>query len=216
MKKDEIKHTELNKENWDKRAGTYDDKNWRANYLRGTQSKFISRLDIKENTNFLDVGCGTGFALGEAAKAVDGKGQFYGIDLSAKMIEKAKSNFQGRDNFHFIQADSELIPLDDNFFDIIICTNSFHHYLHPDKALKEMYRLLKKGGKIYILDLTADNWFIKIIDKTILKLIQPEHVKLYSTKEFQQLFRCAGIKYINPSRIDKINPVAKVHMGEKE
>jgi ubiquinone/menaquinone biosynthesis C-methylase UbiE len=212
MGKDETKHTQLSKERWDKWASSYDNKSWRTDYLRGAQRKLISLLDIQENINFLDVGCGTGFAVGETAKLADNNGQFYGIDLSAKMIEKAKSNFGGRDNFHFVQANAELIPLNDDFFDIIICTNSFHHYLHPDKALREMHRLLKKGGRTYVLDPTADNWIAKIADKTM-KLLQHEHLKLYSTREFQQMFGNAGLKYATSQ---KIKMFSKVHIGEKE
>lgn len=209
--KDEAKHTELNKEKWDKWSGSYDSKSWGTDYLRGVQSKLLSLLDIKGNINFLDVGCGTGWAVGEAAKLVDNKGQFYGIDLSTKMIEKAKSNFIGKDNFHFVQANAESIPLNDDFFDIIICTNSFHHYLHPDKALNEMYRVVKKGGEVYIVDLAADNWIAKIAGK-IIKLVQPEHVKLYSAKEFQQLFENAGLKYVN---LRTIKMFSRVHIAEK-
>ena len=66
--KDEVKHIQLNKDEWDKRAGSYDSKNWRSDHLRNIQSKLISSLDIKENINFLDVGCGTGFAVGEIAR----------------------------------------------------------------------------------------------------------------------------------------------------
>lgn len=209
--KDEIKHTQINKEKWDERAETYDNKSWRTNFLRGAQFKLIPLLDIKENINFLDVGCGTGFAVYGAAKSIGFKGKFYGIDLSVKMIEKAKSNFRDRKNFHFIVANSESIPLKDDFFDIVICTNSFHHYLHPDKVLKEIYRLLKKGGKVYILDPTADDWVTKIIDK-IMKLIEPEHVKMYSTKKFQQMFENVRLKY---ETSHKIKMSSKVHIGEK-
>jgi ubiquinone/menaquinone biosynthesis C-methylase UbiE len=136
--------------------------------------------------------------MGQAANLVKGNGLFYGVDLSPKMIEKAKSNFSGKDNFHFLQANSESIPLDDNFFDVMICTNSFHHYLNPDKALKEMYRLLKKGGKLFILDPLGDSWLVKFWDR-IIKWVEPEHVKIYSTQEFQQLFEQAGLKYSSSS-----------------
>ena len=187
--KDETKHVQMNEAMWDKwaDADTLDNNGRMSRILRGDQSKVISLLNIQPNVHFLDIGCGTGWAIDQAANLVDGKGLFYGIDLSPKMIEKAKSNFSGKDNFRFLQANSESIPLDDNFFDIIICTNSFHHYLHPDKALREMRRLLKSGGKLYILDPLADLWFVKYID-VLKKWTEPEHVKVYSTKEFQQLF----------------------------
>jgi len=196
----------------DKWAETYDDKGWLHDMLRKAQSSTVNILDLKENTNFLDVGCGTGYALGEAAKLVNGIDEFYGVDLSSKMIEKAKANFNGKNNFHFITANSESIPLDNDFFDIILCTNSFHHYLHPDKVLNEFYRLLRKSGKVYILDPTADKWFTRIIEK-IIKVFEPEHVKLYSTKEFQQLLSDAGFNY---STLEIKSKHDKIHIGEKK
>ena len=145
--KSELEHLLLNEKRWDKWAENYDKKSLLQDKLRQAQRSVIYILDVNENINFLDVGCGTGYAIGEAAKLVNGKGEFYGIDLSSKMIEKAKDNYRDKSNFHFIKANVESIPLNDNFFNIIICTYSFHHYLNPDKALKEIYRLLKKGGK---------------------------------------------------------------------
>ncbi len=209
--KDETKHVQMNEAKWDQWADSLDSQNWRNNYLRDAQSKLISLLDVQKDIHFLDVGCGTGWAVGEVAKLTGFQGLFYGVDLSSKMVEKAQSNFRGKDNFHFLQANSESIPLEDDFFDTVICTNSFHHYLHPDKALSEMYRLLKRGGKLYVLDPTADTWMIKLVDK-IIKLAEPEHVKIYSTKEFQRLFQEAGLKYMASKAI---NWHEGIHIAEK-
>lgn len=209
--KDDTKHTQLNEAKWDKWAESFDGKGWVQKRLRKDQSKVVSLLDAKESVRFLDAGCGTGWAMGEFASSVNKKGLFYGVDLSTKMIEKAKENFRGQDNFHFTKTNAESIPLDDDFFDIIICTNSFHHFLHPEKAMKEFYRLLKAGGKVYILDATSDVWFVRIVDR-IMRLIEAEHVKFYSTKEYQQLFQDAGLKYSTSKKIKGNN---KIHTGEK-
>jgi ubiquinone/menaquinone biosynthesis C-methylase UbiE len=209
--KDDAKHTQLNVANWDRWAESFDGGGWVHRYLRDAQSKVISLLDIKEGIHLLDVGCGTGWAIGEVANLVNNNGVFYGVDLSPKMIEKAKENFSGKENFHFIKANAESIPLDGDFFDIIICTNSFHHYLHPEQAMNEFYRLLRKGGKVYILDATTDVGYMKIIDK-IMKLIEAGFVKFYSTKEYQQLFHNAGLKYSVSKKIKANN---KVHIAEK-
>ncbi len=209
--KNELEHQRLNEAKWDAWAKSLDGKGWKYDYLRRAQAFVISLLNTTENINFLDVGCGTGWAIGEAAKAANGKGNFYGVDLSSKMIEKAKENFNGRTNFHFVQANVESIPLEGNFFDIVICTNSFHHYLHPEKALNEIFRLLKNGGKVYILDPTADTWLSKVADR-IIQFLEPEQVKLYSTEEFQKLFYQAGLK--NPTS-KVFNAHHKVHIAEK-
>jgi ubiquinone/menaquinone biosynthesis C-methylase UbiE len=207
----ESDHLSSNREKWNKWAEKADGNGLMFEYLRNAQSNLISILNIKENQNFLDIGCGTGWAVGQVARVTGNKGSFYGIDLSPKMIEKAKENFNGNDNFHFYEANSESIPLEDNFFDIIICTNSFHHYLHPEIAMKEIHRVLKTGGEIFILDPTADIWFIKIIDK-IIKLFERQHVKFYSSEEFKSLMIGAGLKY---SGYKIIEPKEKVHIGKK-
>jgi ubiquinone/menaquinone biosynthesis C-methylase UbiE len=209
--KHESDHLQMNAEKWDKWAESLDRNSWRSRYLRRAQRGVLALIDIKEKINFLDIGCGTGWAVGQVAALAGNKGSFYGVDLSSKMIEKAKKNFRDNKAVHFIQADVESIPLGSDFFDAIICTNSFHHYLHPDSALKEIHRLLKNGGKLFLLDPTADTWFIKLVDK-IGKLVEHEHVKLYKTEEFRRMFTDAGLKY-SSSR----NPATrqKVHIAEK-
>jgi ubiquinone/menaquinone biosynthesis C-methylase UbiE len=209
--KDDARHTQLNEAKWDKWAESSDGGGWVHRYLRDAQSKVIALLGVKEDMRFLDVGCGTGWAVGEVAKSVNNKGLFYGVDLSAKMIEKAKENFSGRENLHFIKANAESIPLDDGFFDIIICTNSFHHYLHPDRAVSEFYRLLKKGGKVYVMDATTDVWYAKIVD-WIFRLFEAEHVKHHNTREYQQLFHDSGLRHVVSKKVKGNN---KVHIGEK-
>jgi len=209
--KDPIKHKQLNETKWDKWAESFDGGGWIHRYLRDAQNKVIALLNVKEGIHFLDVGCGTGWAIGQVAESVDNKGLFYGIDLSSKMIEKAQENFDGKENLHFIKADAESIPLDDDFFDIIICTNSFHHYLHPDQAVNEFCRLLKKGGKVYIMDTTTDVWYAKIVD-WIFRIFEAEHVKHHNTKEYQQYFHNAGLKHIAS---DKVKGNNKVHIAEK-
>ncbi len=210
--KDESKQVELNKAKWDRWAATLDRKSFRREFLRNAQRKAISVVDIRPGMHFLDVGCGTGWAVGEVANLAGGRGVFYGVDLSPKMIEKARENFQGGENIHFLQANVESIPLDSESFDAIICTNSFHHYPRPDRALAEMQRLLKRGGKLVILDPTANSWIAKVGDK-IARRMEPEHVRMYSTKEFQQMFRDAGLRYATS---DEIRAKSKrIHVGEK-
>jgi ubiquinone/menaquinone biosynthesis C-methylase UbiE len=208
---EESKHIKINEAKWNKWAETADGNGWLYDYLRRAQLGVISLLDLKDNMNFLDIGCGTGWAVGQAAESAGYRGSFYGVDLSSGMIAKAKKKFIDHHNFYFIQANSESVPLDGNLFENIICTNSFHHYLHPEKVMKEIFRLLKPGGRIYILDPTADMWFIKIVDR-IIRLFEPQHVKIYSTDEFKRLMIDAGLCY---KGYKEIKPKQKVQIGEK-
>jgi len=100
------------------------------------------------------------------------------------------------------------------FFDIIICTMSFHHYLNPGKAIAEAYRVLKQKGRIYILDVTTDDFITRWIDVLISKKEKGHvHVKQYNTAEYKQMFSRAGLKYIE-SKIILSYPL-KVHIAEK-
>lgn len=207
----EAEHLKLNEQKWDRWAGTLDKKSRRNDFLRDGQRAVVDLLNLKQGTTFLDVGCGTGWAVNLAAKSVDYDGTFYGIDLSAKMIGKAEENFRGKENFRFIKADSRSIPLAAGIFDTIICTHSFHHYLEPQKVVNEIYRLLKSGGRVYILDPTTDHWFARLLDQ-FFKLTERDHVKMYNTDEFREMFTTAGLKYVGTKIVKSID---KIHIAEK-
>ncbi len=152
----ESEHIELNKKKWDQRSETYDER--RFGYFRFFQKRVISLAHPEKNGRFLDIGCGTGWAVRYAAGLVGKGGGAYGIDISPKMIERAKMNTVDIQNVHFYEASVEGLPFGDDFFDYIICTNSFHHYFNPIKALGEIRRVLKPGSRVYIMDPTADRF----------------------------------------------------------
>ena len=105
-----------------------------------------------------------------------------------------------------------MLPFGEDYFGSVICTNSFHHYINPVKVLGEIRRVLKCGGRIYILDPTTDLFIGKQLDRRM-RLKEPEHVKFYSTSEFRTLFEKAGL---TPLKGKVIIPVMKVHIAEKQ
>jgi ubiquinone/menaquinone biosynthesis C-methylase UbiE len=202
-------HDKLTQEKFDKWADKFEQ---RGSVFRYFQKRVISTIGLPCSSNFLDLGCGTGWAVRYAATVLKGEGHFVGIDISENMIEKAKELAKRMNNIIFYKASSEELPLENDFFDNIICTFSFHHYLHPEKALAEARRVLKPGGRIYILDATSDDIFFKLIDKLAIRL-EKEHVKQYSTVEFKHMFSESGLSYFKSKTI-LIYPI-KVHIAEK-
>jgi ubiquinone/menaquinone biosynthesis C-methylase UbiE len=199
----------LNDIKWSRRSETYD--NSLYNYFRYLQKRILSKTDLRENDDFLDLGCGTGWAVRYAHLLLKGKGTFTGIDISSGMIQKATENSLGLQNIHFIKASVDEIPLCSASIDTIICTNSFHHYLEPLKVLSEVFRLLKPNGKMFLLDLTADNFMTKCFN-AFLKRIEPEHIDFYSTKKIQQMFTDAKLHYL---KSETIVFSMKVHIAQK-
>ena len=198
----------LNEELWDSRAKNYDR---RFSFTRWTQRKLISMLELGENPYLLDLACGTGWAVRYAATLANGRGEFYGVDISSKMVEQAEAKSKKYLNVHFCKSRVEELPFDDHFFDFVISSNAFHHFSNPEKALTEAYRVLKSKGKVYILDTTSNNFFMRTLHRLSRK-IEPAHIKLYSTREFKTLFEKAGLHYTMSKTI--LSPI-KVHIAEK-
>jgi ubiquinone/menaquinone biosynthesis C-methylase UbiE len=203
-------HDRLTQGKFDRWADNYESKNSIFKYF---QKRVIVLIHFQSPSNFLDMGCGTGWAVRYVSTLRRGEGHFVGIDISELMINKAKEIAAGMNSVGFYKASSEELLLENDFFDNVICTFSFHHYLRPEKALSEAQRVLRPGGRIYILDPTTDDPLTRSIDK-LSQRIEKAHVKEYSTAEFKQMFSQAGLRHIKSKTVLPFYPV-KVHVAEK-
>lgn len=115
----------------------------------------VALSKIKQGDIVLDLGCGAGFDCFLASKKVGENGKVIGVDMTEEMIKKARLNAEKMNikNVKFVFAEIEKLPIKDNSVDIII-TNCVIN-LTPDKTktFNEAYRVLRKGGKMYISDI---------------------------------------------------------------
>lgn len=119
-------------------------------YLRPPEfySIFLDYLDVRlgdRGDRLLDVGCGPGLLLGQAAE----RGvRPYGIDISAVGLSMARQ----REPMAGINlCSAERVCYDDASFDHVTCIGVFEHCLDPDATLAEMQRVIKPGGRICIM-----------------------------------------------------------------
>ncbi len=162
-------------------------------WFRYYQSIAMADLDITPKKTFLDVGCGHGWAVRRARK-IYGAGKSVGIDISAKMIEKAKSRTPEGEGFQFLLAGADSIPCPGDEFDAILCTCSFHHYQKPVKVLSEMRRVLRKGGRLALLDPARDVSLAIWFQDRFRRYLEESHVTYYTTKEIMELIIKTGFK----------------------
>jgi ubiquinone/menaquinone biosynthesis C-methylase UbiE len=102
----------------------------------------------------LDLACGTGNYLVKQMDAYKEYGiKWIGIDKSPDMLGVAK---QKKMNAELILGDACEIPLEDDSVDYVKVRFAFHHFNDKQKALKEIYRILKKGGMVSIYNLSHD------------------------------------------------------------
>ena len=106
----------------------------------------------------LEVSFGTGYLLTQYADRFE----THGIDYNEKMVSVARENLKQRGlTARLEQGDVESLPYDDESFDCIVNTMAFTAYPDGVKAMSELHRVLKKGGRLVLVDIEypADrNW----------------------------------------------------------
>ena len=116
----------------------------------------LKASDVKPGNTVVDVGCGTGFLTRQAALQTQGKGRIIGVDLSPSMLETARDNLAKLrllDTVELRTGDAENIPVQDRFADAVVGNMILHHCPRPKRAISEMTRILKSGGRIAVADL---------------------------------------------------------------
>lgn len=120
----------------------------------------IKFAHIKEGDTVVDLGSGAGIDVFLAANIVKEEGKVIGVDMTDKMLQKARDNAKryGYQNVEFKQGDIEnRMPLENNSTDVVTSNCVINLTSNKTNAFKEIYRILKpNGGKMVISDLVTD------------------------------------------------------------
>jgi demethylmenaquinone methyltransferase/2-methoxy-6-polyprenyl-1,4-benzoquinol methylase len=147
------------------------------------RKKAIRELKAMQPRNILDVATGTGDFAFEAIKILH-PDQVVGVDISAGMLDVARKKIQARNLGHIFTVklgDSEMLPFQDDHFDAITVAYGVRNYENLQKGLADMFRVLKPGGKIVILEFSKPQQFpIKQSYNFYFKHITPFFGKLFS------------------------------------
>lgn len=131
---------------FDKRAESYDE-GFEGRLSQKFYDLVTENVEIVDGMNVLDAGCGTGTILHRLSEKYTFNG--FGIDVEEKMLEQAKSKCRNMD-IRLCSCDDT--PFEDGQFDVIIACMAYHHFPDKNSFSKEVARLLKQGGLLYIAD----------------------------------------------------------------
>lgn len=160
-------------------------------------------LDKKDK--IIDIGCGAGGLSRKLAKIVT-EGEVVGLDISEGYIKKLKQSIE-RDrsgnykNLEFRLASAEDIPYPDDYFDCAVSSASFSFWSKPEKGLEEIGRVLKPGGKLYIVDVYKEEPLSTTVGAKIFSRFSAYKTNFYSSQEFREFFERAGFTEVYQKEI---------------
>ena len=124
---------------------------WVNAYLDRPLHMAVARaLDLQPDDALLDVACGAGYFLTESASHV---GHVAGVDLAGPKVELARRRLGERiaaGTAEVVQGDAGALPWEDGRFTAVSCMDAFPFFPEPERALAEMYRVLRPGGRVVI------------------------------------------------------------------
>ena len=176
------------KEFFDKCAEGWVDRNYPPE-LKRQVGEMLCGLEFTAGMTILDVGCGQGVLLPFLRRLIGGNGRLIALDASAAMLEGVAE----RDAQTLaVNAPAEKMPLIDGYVDMVICFSAFPHF--SDKALvaTEFFRVLKPGGRAYVLHTGSREMINRLHD--MYKAVEGDH--LPSEHGMRAIFAKAGFSSI--------------------
>ncbi len=152
--------------------------------------KVLNKFTIHKNTIVLDIGCGTGRTACYLSKKFGA--HVFGLDNSEKMISKAKRrSSKEMADVNFMLGDALNMPFRNEVADLILI-ESLLIFLPPEKALKECFRVLKRGGFVIDVELLALDSLPRLAKEQIMDICGVSQVP--SLGEWIAKFEKAGFK----------------------
>jgi len=174
--------------------------------LRLTFSKFLGQLKQQEMTggHLLEVGCGYGFLLEEAAPLFD---SLTGTDFDGNALKRVKQlGYQG------IQGGIEALPTAQRY-DLILATGVIEHIYNPVQFVKQLHQRLKTTGWMVFATPQMNSFWLKLQGHNWPSFKIPEHVTYYDDHTLIELFRRCGATETSRLTYPHAYPLSMV--GEK-
>ncbi|AEF43366.1 Ubiquinone/menaquinone biosynthesis methyltransferase ubiE [Serratia sp. AS12] len=110
---------------------------------------------VRRGQRVLDLAGGTGDLAAKFSRMVGEQGQVVLADINDSMLKMGREKLRDRGiigNISYVQANAEALPFPDNYFDCITISFGLRNVTDKDKALRSMFRVLKPGGRLLVLE----------------------------------------------------------------
>ncbi len=146
--------------------------------------------DHQHQMRILDLGCGEGHLTEEIRKAF-GQAEIHGLDYSLSAIIYAHTHYP---DISFAVADGNFPPYTDGYFDVVVMNNIWEHVPDPLLLLKNVGRVLKKGGHIIISTPSRYRWgnLLRVVRGRPIAFMSKLHVTEYTVGQVKEQLRYAG------------------------
>ena len=155
----------------------------------------LEELEKEPFIDLLDAGCGPAPMISLLSEKYPDR-HYTGLDLTPAMIEEAKK--KNITNAVFVVGDCENFPFEENSFDAIICSMSFHHYPNPQAFFNSVKRCLRPKGRLILRDVTSDNkplvWLMNKIEMPLANLCGHGDVQVPTRDLVYKCCKEAGLK----------------------
>jgi len=182
---------------WDKAARHYE-RSWQVQ-LEPAQTTLLEMACLARGQRILDVACGTGLVTLRAASRIAPKGKAIGTDISEEMVASARDTAQARSvaNVAFERMDAEKLVFDSGFFDVGLCSLGLMYVPDPEKALGEIHRTLRPGGRAVCAvwgQRSKCGWaeIFPIVDSRVRSEVCPMFFRLGTGETLPRAFQAAG------------------------
>lgn len=125
----------------------------------------LQALRLREGGQAADIGCGAGDDAFRLAGLVGPGGKALGVDLSEAMVAEARRRFEATANLEFICAGADDLPFADGSLDAIRADRVLIHVPDPEKAIAEMVRVLRPGGRIVLSEPDMVGFWVSSADR---------------------------------------------------
>jgi ubiquinone/menaquinone biosynthesis C-methylase UbiE len=154
-------------------------------------------MRVQEGARILDVGCGIGTTTTWMADRIPG-GSACGVDISEAMVAEATARAKGRSDLEFKQGEACNLPFPDSSFDAVRMERVLLYVPDRGKAVAEMMRVTKPGGRVTVIDTDVDCTAIhsknRALTRKMTSLVADTFPHPTSGRELPSLLRSAGLE----------------------